>query len=261
MRRALVAFPALLRVGVAELVAYRSEMVIWVLSATLPLVMLQLWRAASEAGAVGGYDQGDFVRYFFVTLLVRHLTSVWLVWELNNLIRTGELSPWLLRPVSFLWWQFAETLAAWPLRLVVLGPLMGILLWIWPEAMPSFVWQNWALGFLSILLGLIVQFLIQCCIGLLAFWVDQTLGIMQAWFAVWALLGGYMVPYSLLPAGVQTLAFWLPFRATLGVPIEIILGADPWPLLAYQAGWLVILAGITTKFWQVGIRRYGALGA
>ena len=37
------AFPTLLRIGFAEAVAYRAELVIWVLTATAPLISMFIW--------------------------------------------------------------------------------------------------------------------------------------------------------------------------------------------------------------------------
>jgi ABC-2 type transport system permease protein len=262
MNRTIAAVPTLLRVAFSEIVAYRAEMVIWVLSATLPLVMLGLWNAAAADGPLAGYGQAEFARYFTVTLLVRHLTSVWLAWELNMMIRQGSLSPWLLRPVSYLWWNLAEALAAWPMRILVLIPMLGILAFWRPEVLFCPDLLHLLLGSFSILLGLLVQYCIHCVFGMLAFWFDQSLGLLQGWFAVWSILSGYLVPMALLPPAVQTAAHYLPFRATLGVPVEILLGApDPgWEVL-YQLIWLTILAGMARGMWAAGLRRYGAFGA
>ena len=98
LRRLISAGPTLLRVGWAGIVAYRAEMVIWILTATLPLVMLALWNAAAANGPIGAYGQVEFARYFTINLIVRQLTGCWVMWELNYLIRTGGLSSWLLRP-------------------------------------------------------------------------------------------------------------------------------------------------------------------
>lgn len=78
------AAPALLRVGFASMVAYRAEMVVWILTATMPLVMLALWDAAAAEGPLMGFGQAEFARYFTVTLIVRQLTGAWIVWELNE---------------------------------------------------------------------------------------------------------------------------------------------------------------------------------
>ena len=47
-RRSPRAFPTLLRVGFAEAVAYRAELLVWVLATTMPLVMLALWTAVAR---------------------------------------------------------------------------------------------------------------------------------------------------------------------------------------------------------------------
>ncbi|MDP2317410.1 MAG: ABC-2 family transporter protein [Pseudomonadota bacterium] len=262
MIHALRAFPSLLRIAVAEMVAYRAEMIIWILTATLPLVMLALWNAAAADGPLAGFGQAEFTRYFAVTLLVRQLTGVWVLWELNQQIRTGSLSPQLLRPMNPLWWQFAETVAAIPWRLVVLGPVLAaVALWR-PEILfvPS---PGAAVGFaISLVLSLLVAWFVQCLFGVLAFWFEQSLGLFQVYFFVWALLGGYLVPLRLLPGPVADVANWLPFHASLGAPVELLLGLAPiGSTLAIQAGWVAVLGLGTMYAWRAGLRRYGAVGA
>ena len=52
LARTLRALPTLLRIGVAETVAYRAEFLVWILTTTLPLVMLGLWTSVAARGAV-----------------------------------------------------------------------------------------------------------------------------------------------------------------------------------------------------------------
>src|SRR5215510_5862464 len=71
--RALRALPTLLRIGVAETVAYRAEFLVWILTTTQPLIMMGLWtRVASEA-PFNGFSAADFVAYFLASLIVRQL--------------------------------------------------------------------------------------------------------------------------------------------------------------------------------------------
>lgn len=263
IRRVLYAWPTLWRVGVAEIVAYRAEMVIWILSATLPLVMLSLWNAASAQGPLAGFSQDDFARYFAVTLIVRQLTGAWIVWELNYDIRTGGLSPKLLRPVNPLWYNFASTLAAVPWRLLVLAPLLAGLA-VWRPAVLFVPGVAEAVGFVvSVVLAFLAAWVVQCLFGLASFWVEQSLGLFSVYFAVWGLLSGYIVPLPLLPEGLAAVVAWLPFHATLGAPVDILTGAEPDILgtLALQAGWVVIGLGACVGMWRAGLRRYGAVGA
>jgi ABC-2 type transport system permease protein len=262
MNRVFTALPTLLRVAVAEMVAYRAEMVIWILTSTLPLVMLALWNAAAAGGPLQGFGQTDFARYFAVTLVVRQLTGAWVLWELNQQIRTGSLSPSLLRPMNPLWWQFAETVAAVPWRLLVLAPMMGLVALWRPDVAFLPPVANLAAFALSITLAFLVSWFVQCLFGMLAFWFEQSLGLFQVWFFLWALLGGYVVPLPLLPARLGQVAAWLPFHASLGAPVEIVLGMVPvGPTLAIQSGWVLALGAASSLMWRAGLRRYGAVGA
>lgn len=259
---ALRAAPTLLRVGFAEMVAYRAEMVVWILTATLPLVMLALWNAAAADGPLGGYGQAEFARYFTVTLVVRQLTGAWVVWDLNHGIRTGELSTYLLRPMNPLAWNLAQTVAALPFRLIVLAPILGGLLAWRPDIafLPS---PTRALaGAASVVLAFLLAWLVQAMFGMLAFWFEQSLGIFNLWFAAYAFLGGYVLPLALLPGPVEQLARLLPLQATLAAPVDVLLGtADPLGTLAVQAGWVVAAFLGARAMWARGLRRYGAVGA
>ena len=262
LRRVIYAWPAIFRVAFAGMVAYRAEMVIWVLSATLPLVMMALWNAAASGGPVNGWDQIELARYFTLNLVVRQLTGSWIVWELNWNIRQGDLSPKLLRPMHPLVFNTAETVSALPFRLMVLTPLVGILL-VWrPEIL---FWSGWGIFFafvVSTLFSLAIQWMVQAIFGLLAFWFDDATGFWSAWFSVWALCGGYFVPLDLFPDHLISFVRWLPFYSTLGAPIDVAMGnVGVLPTLGVQVGWMVVLVGVTSAMWSAGIRRYGAVGA
>ena len=90
------ALPTLLRVGFAEALAYRAEMLVWILSTTMPLVMLALWHAVAREAPVGRFDQGDLVAYFLAMFVVRQLTGSWSVWVFNMEVREGTLAIGLL---------------------------------------------------------------------------------------------------------------------------------------------------------------------
>ncbi len=262
---ALRVLPTLLRVGFADIVSYRAELAIWVLSATMPMVMLALWNAVAADGPVAGYGQDEMARYFTATLVVRQLTGAWILWQLNHLIRTGALSPMLLRPLNPLWHEAATMVTAMPFRMIVLAPLLAALLWWRPGlwALPDL--PSLALFLVSVGLAWVLSFLVQALFGLLSFWVDQSVGLYGVWFALWSLLSGYVAPTALFPESVRPLLDWLPFRGMLGVPVELLGGFLTWrealPEVAIQVGWTALFAGLVALAWRRGIRRYGAFGA
>ena len=112
------ALPAMLSTGWKDALAYRGELLVWMLTMTLPLIMMALFRAVAAGGAVRGFDQTGFTIYFLAGLTVRQLASSWSVWEINREIREGALALRLLRPVHPLWSYLCDSLAAIPVRAV-----------------------------------------------------------------------------------------------------------------------------------------------
>ena len=160
------AYPTLLRIGVLEAVAYRAELFVWMLTMTMPLVSLVLWSSAA-AGTRLGREQlsgTDLSAYFLLTLLVRMLTSSWVLWQLTDEIRTGALAQRLLKPVSPFAVYTAEQLAALPLRAALALPLIGVLLAFSLRAQLSHEPLLWLAAPLT---GLIVQ-------PVIGYWSDRT---------------------------------------------------------------------------------------
>src|SRR5438105_6621630 len=79
------------------------EMAVWILSTTMPLIMMALWTAVAREAPVGRFGQSDFVVYFLVTFIVRQMTGAYAGWEINYEVRQGTLAQRLLRPIHPLW--------------------------------------------------------------------------------------------------------------------------------------------------------------
>ncbi len=100
LRNTVKAFPTMMRVGLAEAVAYRAEMLIWVLTTTMPLIMMALWTAVARDAPIGRFGQGSSSRTSSPRFIVRQLTGSWAAWQMNFEVKQGTLSMRLLRPVS-----------------------------------------------------------------------------------------------------------------------------------------------------------------
>ncbi len=257
------ALPDLLAVSAAEIAAWRAELILWVLTATLPLIQAALWDTVAADGPVAGFDRAGLSRYFAATLLVRQLTASWVVWALNGEIRSGSLSVKLLKPIHPLWQYAAQMGLALPLRLAVLAPILAAwiawrpALWRWPAP------QEWAAFLVSVALAWAIAFLVQAWIATAAFWLDKTDALWGLWFACWMVASGYTAPMATLPPAAAAWARWGPFYATLGAPVEILAGCCPDPVaaIATQAVWAGGLLWLTRATWRAGVRRYGAFGA
>lgn len=257
--------PELFRISFASNIAYRAELIIWILTATMPLVMLGLWNAVVADGQISGYGTAEVTRYFAATLIVRQATSAWMVWKLNWEIRTGAFSSRLLRPMNPLWTDLILTITALPLRLAVLIPMVGALVLWRPDLLAWPGLDALALFVPSLLLAFLLTFLVQCAFGLLAFWFDKSESLFGVWFSVWMVLSGYIAPVGMFPDWARAAIDWLPFRGMLGVPTELLGGfltpREAMGHMGVQLGWVLIFGGIVWLLWRRGLQRYGAFGA
>ncbi len=92
----------LLVVYYAYMLEYRAELILWVLSGSLPIILMGVWIKAAQ-GANFGLSAVDFSRYFLAVFIVRQFTVVWVVFEFEREVVEGKLSPRLLQPLDPAW--------------------------------------------------------------------------------------------------------------------------------------------------------------
>ena len=264
LARAARAYPALLRVGFAESVAYRAEMLVWMLTTTMPLVSLALWSAVAEAAPVGRFTQTRFAAYFLATLVVRQLTGSWLVWEMNQEIRSGTLSRRLLKPLHPLIAYSAENLSALPIRAALVLPVTVLtLVVVEPGALPSSPLRI-AVLVGSLLGAWLINFFTMAMMGTLAFFLESSTAIFEIWLVAFMLLSGYLVPLELFPPWLRGASAVLPFRYTLAFPVEVLTGMlDGRAMLrdlAAQWAYVAASGALALLGWRAGVRRFAAFG-
>lgn len=262
--RTVRAIPTLMRIGVAETVAYRAEFLVWMLTSTMPLIMLALWTSVAAEAPFRQYTSADFVAYYMAVLIVRNLTGNWVAWQMGEEIRMGTMSMRLLRPIHPFVAFGVTHAAALPFRSLIALPLTVILLVSSGASALTTEPLQLALVLPSIVLAWLITFGIMFALGALAFWLTQSFGIVNFYFGLWSLLSGYLLPLDMLPPPLGQIAKWLPFHATLGAPVELMMrhltGAQVAELFARQLGWTVISVGGALAVWRAGVKRFEAVG-
>ncbi len=258
------AVPTLLRVGFADVVAYRAQMVIWLLAYTTPLIMLALWTAVAHDAPIGGFDARAFQAYFLLTLVVRVSTGSWVVWEMNFEIRNGLLARRLLRPVHPLAAYACENLSALPMRMLLVLPIfLATIAWLGSGILVEDPVQR-AIVPLSMLGAWAVMFSAMVVIGATGLWWESALGLFDAWLGLHFVFSGYVVPLELYPERLRAVLDWLPFKYTLSFPVSNLLGRlsreEALHALAAQWAWAAILCCAAILIWERGVKRFEAYG-
>lgn len=262
--RTLRAVPTLLRIGVAETVAYRAEFLVWMLTSTMPLIMLALWTSVAAEAPFAQYTSSQFVAYYLAVLIVRNLTGNWVAWQLGEEVRMGILSMRLLRPIHpFVAFAISHA-AALPFRSLIALPLCVVLLLSSGASALTTEPLQLLLLVPSLMLAWLISFGILFALGSAAFWMTQPYGLVNFYFGVWSLLSGYLLPLDLLPDVITRIAKWLPFYAMLGAPVELMMGhldaGQVAEIFVRQAGWAVATLVIALGVWNAGLRRFEAVG-
>jgi ABC-2 type transport system permease protein len=251
----------------AAMVQYRASLFIWMIAHVLePLVYLVVWSAVAESGggSAGGYTTAEFAGYFIMLMLVENVSYTWIMFEYDYRIREGLLSPALLRPVHPIHSDIADNVSAkaitMPFMLAV-GALMALIfrpqlapqLWVLAAAIPALV------------LAFLLRFLLEWTLAQAAFWTTRVSAINQSYFVMMLFLSGQVAPLALFPPWLQVAASILPFRWTLGFPVELLLGRlTPMEALiglGVQAAWVALAYVLMRIVWRAGIRLYSAVGA
>jgi ABC-2 type transport system permease protein len=253
---------AFLSVYYAYMLEYRAELILWMLSGSLPLIMMGVWTKASQSGRFG-LEPGDFARYFLMVFVVRQVTQVWVIWEFEREVVEGRLSPRLLQPIDPVWHHVAGHLSERLARLPFSFVLVGLFFLLYPKAiwLPSL--SSVLLFVLVLALASVLRFLIQYTFALFAFWTERASAIEQFWFLFSIFLSGITAPLEVFPPFVREVALWTPFpylvhfpaAILIGLPVDIVRG------ILVMLSWSVLFFIWNRWLWRKGLKQYSGMGA
>lgn len=264
MRNYLRSLPTLLSIGLKEAIAYRAEFVVWMLSMTMPLVMLAVMTAVAREGQLGGFGTAQFVTYYLVTLIVRQLTGAWVVWELSMEIRQGTLGLRLLKPIHPLFAIAADSLAAIPMRALISLPITIGLLYLGGGHQLTRDGYELLLFVLALLGSWLLNFSISAIIGTLALYIESSISVWELWLGCFMVLSGYLIPLSLFPAWLERLARHLPFCYIQAMPVELLSGLytreQALHAVLVQYSYAALALTLMLLFWRKAVARFAAFG-
>jgi len=228
-----------------------------------PLIYLFVWSTAADGKPLGGLTQSEFAAYYLALIIVNQLTYSQTNWTVGDVIRSGDLNPWLLRPMLPLFHAISSEIAGKVVYMSFVIPVTALLSvvlrpsWsISPKAAMAFV--------PALVLAWALRFFWGYWLALLAFWATRADALLAVQDTLVFLLGGQVAPTALLPDAMRALAAILPFRYMLGFPVEVLTGQlDRAGLLigfAVQGAWLAVALLMSAVMWRKGLHRYTAVG-
>ncbi len=245
---------------------FTTTLVATVVSAIVGMYLWQSVYDSSQNFAVGTMTVTDMLIYIACATLCHNLTKpTKFERAASEEIRNGELSKYLLKPISHIGYAlsagFAERFVAAQL-MMLFALLVGLPLVYMYNVTLSPVGMLCALPVL--ICGMLIQSLIGLSLSYLAFWVDEvwTFHIIKD-ISFW-LLGGLSLPMTALPLVWQTVADWLPFQYLAYIPAAMMTGKiaaiASVVYIVKAVAWVGVLVAVTVWVWKRGVERLGAYG-
>lgn len=260
-------YRAQLRVYLALQMQYRVGVLISMIGTIIrPTIYLVVWAtvARESGGAIAGRSVSDFAAYYLIVMFLEHLTYTWMMFEFDYLIRHGEFSHLLLRPVHPFHADLMNNIAFKLIGLLPMIPVGVLIAWAYRP--------NFQTGLSDLLLFIPVFFLtfaLRFCLGytlgMAAFWTNRISALTRVYFLLTLFFSGRLTPLELLPAPLQTIADILPFKWFVAFPVDLLLGrftlAEALQGMTIQALWVAGTILALRFIWQRGTRKYAAFGS
>jgi ABC-2 type transport system permease protein len=268
--RAVRKYGFVFKIALSERLVYRTDFFVATFLRFLPIVTtILLWRAIYEGAGrdeVGGLSYANMVGYYLLVMVVRAFGSMpGLSSGIARDVREGDLRKFLLQPIDYLTYLLALRAAHKLVYYVMAVGPYAIVFWFCREYLPVLPDPRSYGLILATLVGtFLLGFVINCLLGLLAFWFLEVGSFLYLFMTVQYFLSGHMFPLSLLPDGIRRVVTLLPFAYETYYPTLVLLGRMPAGQTAHvvlvQAVWIVVLGWVARFAWARGLRRYAAFG-
>jgi ABC-2 type transport system permease protein len=260
------AYPGLVRMGLAEAMAYRAQLMISLLLSLVPLIMLAVWlTVVDQVGPAAGWGKADFVTYYVGAAVVYQFTFSYAAWGWQREIRNGELSVRLLKPIDPFHFYLSSRLGRMFLEVLLITPVVVLASLLVPELHFPLTPVRFAAFMLSLLGAFLLNTLMGTTFGMVAFWSTQSVNLYFLWFGIGQFLSGWIAPVALFPDWFRQAANLLPFHSTLGFPVEVLIGRAGDSAIAggllICLFWNLVFLVLYRLLWRRGLARYEAVGS
>lgn len=227
------------------------------------LVMLVFWQAVyKNGGTIGAYTLRELMLYYTFITVIRAIVDFSFVWDMATALHEGQLTSYLVRPVSYLNFKIVHELGARLATLLALSLPLGVALWFFWNDLPRA-----ASAYLSIVIMLCVGYILVVLIGFIiamcSVFFQNPYVITTVFFSAEELLSGRTIPLTIMPPWLAALAQNSPFRFVGGSAVEIMLGsrgALTSVELIMSIAWVVVLAATARLVWKYAALKYEAGG-
>ena len=255
-------YPIFVKNAFLKMLAYRMRYVTGILTYLMFVsVNYFIWEAVfanSEPGMkIKGYTFKEMVTYISIAWISRSLYFSNIDEQIDELVKTGQISIFLIRPVNFHNIMIFQAIGESLFRLIFFtAPISIVIVSIFPVALPKSLLDG-LMFLISSSLSFLVLAEMNFLIGLLSFHIKSIQGIVRAKYFLIQLLSGLLLPITFFPEVLEKIVNLLPFVTIAFLPLQCYLGKVPYTefpaLIFHQFFWVIFLYVLGRFFWKKAI--------
>jgi ABC-2 type transport system permease protein len=261
-----------LRISIAERLAYRVDFALGTLMRFLPIVsQIFLWDAIfkgmdAAGGSIKGYNYDELIAYYLLTMISRAFSSMpGLASSIARDIRDGTIKKYLLQPVDMLSFVLMNRLAHKLVYYVVAAAPFALVFWLCRGFFPGWPDPWTLLAFLaSLVMSFLLGFFLEATLGMIGFWFLEVSSLLFVYMLVNFFFSGHMFPLDMMPGIWPLVMKLIPLQYLAYFPAAVFLQkVIGWNLvlgLAAEAFWVVFFYVSARTMFHYGVRRYSAYG-
>lgn len=232
------------------------------------LVQYFIWTALyGTNGSLAGIGLEQMIRYFGASALIGYLTMDFADWNLQMLVRTGKYLTFTLRPVHHRFFALSQKVGH-----RILGfffeflpcLIIFVILFRIPMIPEHLMWT-----ILSVALAFLMNFYVNYCLGLTAFWLTKADGLRHVYGLIAQIFSGSLIPLVFFSEFLQKLLFFLPFQYTLYVPAMVWTGnyyvgnveLEIPQIVGIQAVATFVMLAVSEVLYRLSLKRFTGVGA
>ena len=255
---------AAIRNGMREALAYRGEFIVEMIgSAVVPVgIQLMLWYSIFKSSGnttFAGMNYSELLAYTWTSLLFTQIRGGDYDFALMEMIRTGTLSNYLLRPVGVIEFTFYQGFGD-----KLLAALLCFSLGVIATFFTKMTLLNLFLGLAMALMGNIIHYLFGAALSAVAFYWENAFAVLMVKNMMVALLCGELLPLSIVPEKYAFIWQSTPFYLYVFGPTQIALGKWDHAMWLHNMGigilWIFAFWGALKLAWSFSMNRYQGIG-
>lgn len=229
--------------------AYRTHSMVSILVGPVYFtIQYFIWKAvySENSGMVNGMEFKQILSYYGAITLIGYLIMDFADWNLQMLVRSGKFLTFQLRPIHHRFFALSQKIGHRALGFVFeFLPCFFILQFVFKvDLIPTHI----GLSIISIAFAFLMNFYVNYCIGMTAFWLVQSSGIRQVYQVISEILSGSLIPLIFFPEILQKMLFFLPFQYITYVPACVVMGKYSLGGITMDLSLIVIIQGGAVAF-------------